>query len=149
LTAEQISCVAPDASDEEKSYLGSGFVTALCLEGAGAVGRWKLLCGPAYGGEGTDTIRGNFAESEIKNAVHASKDFSAAKTEIRALFPTKSTSAMERTCLLIKPEAVLTAPEITRAVERAGFTVVKSLGLQLSDVRAEEFLKNSLSELEM
>ena len=49
----------------------------------------------------------------------------------------------------MKPEAAGSAGAIAGRLEKAGFTIVKRVGVQLSDVRAEEFYKNSLSPAEM
>ena len=71
---------------------------------------------------------------------------SAAAREIGLIFPGRSKDKFERTCLVVKPEAVKYAGEVARKVEKAGFVIVKQVGLSLSEIRAEEFYKNSLVE---
>ena len=75
-----------DVSD----YLTGGTALMMVLEGPGAVDRWKLLCGPADVARAKacapTTIRGSFGASAVRDAVHGSRDASAAAVEIAALF---------------------------------------------------------------
>lgn len=54
---------------------------------------------------------------------------------------------MERTLCLVKPEAVPHIQAIRAKFERAGFEITKQQGIQMSDVRAEEFLKNGSADI--
>ncbi|CAD7969600.1 unnamed protein product [Amoebophrya sp. A25] len=148
LTKEQAAELS--ASAEEQEYLTSGASMVCLLEGPGAVDRWRLLAGPetkAEFGAAVNTIRGNFAQSDVENVVHCSASAAKAKSELACLFPEGMMSHMERTLCLLKPEAVPECAAIELAFKKAGFAVTKKEALVLTEVRAEAFLTQNSNHL--
>ncbi|CAD7946709.1 unnamed protein product [Amoebophrya sp. A120] len=133
--------------DELVTYLTSGPSLCCVLEGPGAVDRCRLMCGPSRKAEyaNTATIRGNFGTDDVKNVIHCATSVSNAKKEISLVFPTGLLSGMERTLCLVKPEAVPELQAIKNSLKAAGFQITKEQSLVMTDVRAEQFLKQNSS----
>lgn len=73
--------------DELASYISSGPIVAIALEGPGAIAKNRELMGATNPKEAAPgTIRADFAESIGRNTVHGSDAPETAKTEIAFFF---------------------------------------------------------------
>ncbi len=73
--------------EELISYVTSGPVVAMVVEGESAVSVMRKLIGPTDGREAPPgTIRGDFALSKSENVIHASDSVEKAEREIKVLF---------------------------------------------------------------
>jgi len=69
------------------TFMTEGPVTALCLEGEGAIGKWRDLMGPTNSSEApAGTIRGDFGTDIERNASHGSDAPETARVEISYFF---------------------------------------------------------------
>jgi len=69
------------------TFMTEGPVTALCLEGEGAIGKWRDLMGPTNSSEApAGTIRGDFGTDIERNASHGSDAPETARVEISFFF---------------------------------------------------------------
>lgn len=69
------------------SFMTSGPVVALVMEGEGAISRWRDLMGPTNSEEApAGTLRGDFGTDIERNAVHGSDAPETAKLEISYFF---------------------------------------------------------------
>jgi len=69
------------------AFMTEGPVTALCLEGEGAIGRWRDLMGPTNSNEApAGTIRGDFGTDIERNASHGSDAPETARVELSYFF---------------------------------------------------------------
>ena len=69
------------------SFMTSGPVVALVMEGDGAISRWRDLMGPTNSEEApAGTLRGDFGTDIERNAVHGSDAPETAKLEISYFF---------------------------------------------------------------
>eukprot|EP00927_Polykrikos_kofoidii_P047641 TRINITY_DN41900_c0_g1_i1.p1 TRINITY_DN41900_c0_g1~~TRINITY_DN41900_c0_g1_i1.p1 ORF type:complete len:1512 (+),score=345.39 TRINITY_DN41900_c0_g1_i1:119-4654(+) len=116
-------------------------VVAMCLEGRGAVGRWKLICGPSHSGLARqispESLRAVWGTDGTSNALHSSDTVDAADEELAALF---GPGELERTLCIIQSKAVPLVHDIFLELEAAGFTVIKHKKLRMSRAKAEELL---------
>merc|ERR1719265_860934 len=120
-------------------------IVALCLEGPGAIERWRLLCGPtnshvARETTNNSTLRAKYGTDGTMNAVHGSDSVASATRELGIFFP--EGFQPERTLCLVKPDGVPNLVPICRKIEEQGFAILKKKQLTLSDVRAEEFFRD-------
>lgn len=147
-TADQAAVV-----DKDKDAVGvltqDPGVTALCLEGPGAVGKWLLSCGPANSGVAKErapsTIRALWGTDGTSNAVHGSPTMEAAEKEIKAFFPEGSLK-LERTLCLVKPHAMPDLLAIKAEIGKAGFTVLAEKRTTLTEARAKEFFRDQATK---
>ena len=71
------------------TFMTSGPVVALALEGEDAIAAWRGLMGPTDSTKaGPDTVRGRFGTDVSRNAVHGSDAVETAAVEIPFFFPT-------------------------------------------------------------
>ncbi len=76
------------------AFMTEGPVTALCLEGDGAIGKWRDLMGPTNSKEApAGTIRGDFGTDIERNASHGSDAPKTAKLEIAYFFDASEITA--------------------------------------------------------
>ena len=69
------------------TFMTEGPVTALCLEGEGAIAKWRALMGPTNSNDApAGTIRGDFGTDIERNATHGSDAPETAKIEISYFF---------------------------------------------------------------
>mmetsp|Transcript_27620 Transcript_27620/g.68843 ORF Transcript_27620/g.68843 Transcript_27620/m.68843 type:complete len:1504 (-) Transcript_27620:594-5105(-) len=119
-------------------------IIALCLEGRGAIERWRQLCGPTDPDTARTiapwTLRARFGTDATRNAVHGSDCPASAAHELNIFFP-KGTLPLERTLAIIKPDAVQKGhtDAILRRIKSSGFAVLTQKKLLLTRSRAEEF----------
>ena len=70
-----------------ESFMIEGPIVAICIEGEGAITRWRELMGatdPSKALKGT--LRAQFGESHTKNATHGSDSPNSATRELMVLF---------------------------------------------------------------
>lgn len=117
----------------------------MCLEGPGAVGKWRLICGPTSCSiareRAPDTLRAKWGTDSTSNAVHASESMEAAEKELRLFFP-RGTWQLQRTLCIVKPDAMPNLLQIRQAIDEAGFTVLAEKQTRLSEERAAEFYRD-------
>ena len=81
----------PEAHNAMSVLLQEPGAIALCLEGRGAIGKWKLLCGPTSSNYAKEiaptTLRARFGTDSTSNAVYCSSSHDEANAELAALFP--------------------------------------------------------------
>jgi len=115
---------------------------ALCVEGPGAIGKLRLICGPRNSGKSKEcaptTLRACWGTDGTDNGVHCSSNMEAAEQELKALFP-QGTLTLQRTLCIIKPHSMDKMLDIRMEIERAGFTVLKEKHTVLSEERASDF----------
>ncbi|MDY0003113.1 MAG: nucleoside-diphosphate kinase [Polyangia bacterium] len=81
---------------ELTTWMASGPVVAMILEGEGAIARWRELMGPTDATKAPkDTIRGRFGTSIQTNAVHGSDALETAAFEMSFLFSGAELAALE------------------------------------------------------
>jgi nucleoside diphosphate kinase len=118
---------------------------AMCLEGPGAVGRWRLLCGPRNSDvarkRAPNTLRAMWGTDGTSNALHASDTLDDADTELAMLFP-DGTLSIERTLCIVKPDAMPCLLQIRQSIEDSGFTILAERQTVLSEERAREFYRD-------
>ncbi|XP_049641994.1 nucleoside diphosphate kinase homolog 5 [Suncus etruscus] len=72
------------------AYMSSGPLVAMILARYQAISYWKELLGPSNSLEAKEaqpeSLRAIYGTDELRNALHGSKDFTAAEREIRFLF---------------------------------------------------------------
>ena len=77
------------------SFMTSGPVVALVMEGDDAIKRWRDLMGPTNSGEApAGTLRGDFGTDIEQNAVHGSDAPETAKLEISYFFNASEIQAL-------------------------------------------------------
>jgi len=146
LSNEQVTMLYEE--HKERSYfpeltkhVTSFTCTALKLRATNGVAKLRALMGPADVEEARkhapNSIRGKYAVSLIKNAVHCADSEESAKRELAMFFPcvlNKVRSAKQYTLALIKPDAVVSgsAQEIVNRVVYEGFVIRDQLQLKLS-----------------
>jgi nucleoside-diphosphate kinase len=82
---------------ELTTWMASGPVVAMILEGAGAVAKWRDLMGPTDATKAPkDTIRGRFGTTIQNNAVHGSDAAETAAFEMGFLFSGAELAALAR-----------------------------------------------------
>lgn len=72
-----------------KESMTRGPIEVLCLEGENAISKWRELMGPTLRERNIslpNTIRGQFAQSDTRNAVHGSDSVENAKKELLFFF---------------------------------------------------------------
>lgn len=135
----------PEAHNAMSVLLQEPGAIALCLEGRGAIGKWKLLCGPTSSNYAKEiaptTLRARFGTDSTSNAVYCSSSHDEADAELAALFPPGSFQ-LQRTLLLIKPDAMANLLEIITALGEVGFTILKEKQTLLTEERAQEFYRD-------
>jgi adenylate kinase family enzyme/nucleoside diphosphate kinase len=118
---------------------------AMCLEGAGAVGKWNLLCGPNNCGvareRAPNSLRAKWGTDSTSNAVHASASLEVAETELQTIFP-EGTLQLQRTLCIVKPDAMPSLLMIRQAIEEKGFTILAEKQTVLEESRAREFYRD-------
>ena len=77
------------------SFMTSGPVVALVMEGDGAIARWRDLMGPTNSEEApAGTLRGDFVTDIERNAVHGSDAPETAKLEVSYFFNASEIQAL-------------------------------------------------------
>ncbi|MAI77696.1 MAG: nucleoside-diphosphate kinase [Deltaproteobacteria bacterium] len=77
------------------SFMTSGPVVALVMEGDGAIARWRDLMGPTNSEEApAGTLRGDFGTDIERNAVHGSDAPETAKLEVSYFFNASEIQAL-------------------------------------------------------
>ena len=128
-----------------KFMCGEAGITAMCLEGNGAIEKWRLMCGPtnsdAAKRAAPDSLRARFGTDGTCNAVHGSDSTASATRELGIFFPPGELK-MERTLCLVKPDAVGDLVAIKQKITDLEFSILNEKQLTLSMVRAEEFFRD-------
>jgi len=128
-------------------HMTSFVSVALKLRATNAVAKLSALMGPADKEQAKkhapNSIRGKYASSSIKNAVHCPDSVESVKRELAMFFPCvsdKLCSAKQHTLALIKPDAVASgkAQEIMDRIVYEGFVIRDQLQIKLSEERAVE-----------
>jgi adenylate kinase family enzyme/nucleoside diphosphate kinase len=118
---------------------------AMCLEGAGAVGKWNLICGPNNCGiareRAPSSLRAKWGTDGTSNGVHASTSLESAEAELQVIFP-EGTLQLQRTLCIVKPDAMPSLLLIRQAIEENGFTVLAEKQTLLEEDRAREFYRD-------
>jgi len=122
---------------------------ALCLEGRGAVNKWRLLCGPASADAARQrartTIRARWGTDSTSNAVHCSSSLEAAEKELKLFFP-EGTLQLQRTLCVVKPATMPSVLQVRMMIEDAGFTILAEKQVVLTESRAQEFYRERRGE---
>jgi len=118
------------------------------LRATNAIAKLRALTGPANAEEAKkhapNSIRGLYATSTIKNALHCADSAESVKRELEICFPCASNEprrTKQYTLALIKPDVVASgeAQMIVNRVMYEGFVIIDQLQLKLSKERAAEF----------
>lgn len=134
--------------EELITYMTSGpsMVLALRTETGDIVESWRADMGPVDIEEAKhtpETLRAQFAESNLKNALHGSDSHESAARDLAFFFPKglgHSQKGTQRTIALIRPSALnKNKDEIIEKIKASGFTIAMSKTVQLDKEGAEEF----------
>jgi len=122
---------------------------ALCLEGRGAVNKWRLLCGPASADAARQrartTIRARWGTDSTSNAVHCSSSLEAAEKELKLFFP-EGTLQLQRTLCVVKPATMPSVLQVRMMIEDAGFTILTEKQVVMTESQAQEFYRERKDE---
>mmetsp|Transcript_20712 Transcript_20712/g.47559 ORF Transcript_20712/g.47559 Transcript_20712/m.47559 type:complete len:778 (+) Transcript_20712:117-2450(+) len=144
-TAAKVLCMEMDTEDFDNAVslmLQDPGVVAIVVEGPGAVPKLMMMTGPLNSGRARDraptSIRARWGTDSTSNAIHCSHTIKDAEAEIALMFP-KGTMHLQKSVLLVKPDAMPDLFEIRAALTDRGFTVIKEKQTQLTEKRAEHF----------
>lgn len=117
---------------------------AFVVEGRGAIGKLRLISGPAHSGLARDraptSLRAKWGTDSTSNAIHVSASFEAAEKEIPVLFPEGSLK-FQRTLCIVKPHAQGSILQIKADIAAAGFTILEETTANLTPSTAEDFFE--------
>lgn len=96
------------------------------LEKIGGILEWNLLCGPNDPEQARiyapDSLRAKLGTSTLRNAIYASESQAAYARDVKAFFP--AAFPLERTCAIIKPDAIQHTDAIMEVIKNNGFTII-------------------------
>jgi nucleoside-diphosphate kinase len=147
-TKEQMSKFSGISSDAEAAHMASDVVIAMELIADGAISKWQSLMGapnPAQArAENPRSIRAQFGNDEIANAVYGSASGEAAAGEIEYFFGDGNvwpTTAIFDNCALcvVRPHAFASSGDIVDQILSNGFEISAMQVWYMDKATAEEF----------